>query len=235
MKILLGSVSHRKVHPHTVQCPRVASSIVSSALQRFCHVVSWSLESIPAIISVGNTSTHLIFWWQKHQTTAFVQGSGTATLSLTSSLKSPQGHLIKADDRDSKKIKRYKINTMIQKVLIEVSWNVMFHPWNTYFWFKSKFWKKKKIDHSELCYSVCSHLINSMRFINHGRLTFIEEPMVWSCGLGDSFRGDKCCYLFGARINAMRSDWQGKAWKEMEKNWTVSLRAPVRLQVGSKY
>lgn len=34
---------------------------------------------------------------------AFVQGSGTATLSLTSSLKTPQGHLIKADDRDSKK------------------------------------------------------------------------------------------------------------------------------------
>lgn len=201
----------------------------------------WSLESIPEIISVGNTSTHLIFWWQKHQTTAFVQGSGTATLSLTSSLKSPQGHLIKADDRDSekRKKKRNKINTLYKKRwsrFPDMCCFILETHLFFFFFLKQVLQKrKKKIDSSESCdYSVCSHLINFMCCINHDRLTFIEEPMVWSCGLGDSFRGDKCCYLFGARINAVRSDWQRKAWKEMEKNWTVSLRDPVRLQGGRK-
>lgn len=38
-------------------------------------------ETSPEIIKVSDTSTHLGFWWQKHQTMAFVQGSGIATLS----------------------------------------------------------------------------------------------------------------------------------------------------------
>lgn len=54
---------------------------------------------------------------------AFVHGSGTATLSLTSSLKSPQGHLIKADDRDSKKDEN---EYNVQKVLVKMSWTVFF-------------------------------------------------------------------------------------------------------------
>lgn len=176
---------------------------------------------------------------KKHQTTAFVQGSGTATLSLTSSLKSPQGHLIKADDWDSKKRKkkRNKTNTLYKKHRSRCPEMCCFIVETHLFFFLKQVLRKrkKKIDSSESCdYSICSHLINFMRCINHDRLTFIEEPMVWSCGLGDSFRGDKCCYLFGARINAVRSDWQRKAGNEMEKNWTVSLRAPVRLQGGSK-
>lgn len=47
----------------------------------------------------------------------------------------------------------------------------------------------------------CSHLINFISCVNHDSLTFIVEVMGWSCGLGDSSRGDKCCYLLRARIN----------------------------------
>lgn len=72
------------------------------------------------------------------------------------------------------------------------------------------------MDSGESCdYSACSHLIKFMRCINHHSLTFIEEAMVWSCGLGDGSR-DKCCYLFGARMNAV---WGrvGKKWKKLDR------------------
>lgn len=124
------------IHCTPLSCSVPAGEPVASChrlLQHFCHVVFWSLESIPEIISAGNTSTHLFFWWQKHQTMAFVQGSGTATLSLTSSLKTPQGHLIKADDRDSKKRRKYIQCTKgagqsVLKCVVSSSRHVFFPP-----------------------------------------------------------------------------------------------------------
>lgn len=83
--------------------------------------------------------------------------------------------------------------------------------------------KKEKIDSGESCdYSICSHLINFMCCINHDSLTFIEEPMVWSCGLGDSSHGDKCCYLFGARLNTVCSDLIQEGLKRTKKKILVA-------------
>lgn len=69
------------VHSFSIQCPRTVSSIISSLLQHHYHAVFWSLR--PSLkLSKSLTLQHISgFWWQKHQTMAFVQGSGIATLS----------------------------------------------------------------------------------------------------------------------------------------------------------
>lgn len=84
IKILLGSVLHHKVHCYTQFFHSVSQDSQQHHIIAFATSLPHSLlkyETIPEIIKVSNTSTHLGFWWQKHQTTAFVQGSGTATLS----------------------------------------------------------------------------------------------------------------------------------------------------------
>lgn len=86
----------------------------------------------------------------------------------------------------------------------------------------------------------CSHLINFISCINHDSLTFIVELMGWSCGLGDSSGGDKCCYLLRARINkvylnmcvCIQND-RGRVRKK-RKNWTWSIGAPQRLLCSNK-
>lgn len=111
----------------SVSWPRIASSIILSLLQHLCHVVFWSLESIPEIISASNTSTHLKFWWQKHQTMAFVQGSGTATLSP------PKNIFFEESSRPTHKgrwprLQKYKY--IVQTAVDKVSWYLSFPPWN---------------------------------------------------------------------------------------------------------
>lgn len=78
----------------------------------------------------------------------------------------------------------------------------------------------------------CSHLINFISCINHDSLTFIVELMGWSCGLGDSSRGDKCCYLLRARINkaCVQKD-RGRVEKKEKKKLDTEHESPKEVAV----
>lgn len=82
IKILLGIVLHHKVHCNTQFFHSVSQDSQQHHIIAFATSLPHSLlksETIPEIIKVSDT--HFGFWCPKHQTLAFVQGSGTATLS----------------------------------------------------------------------------------------------------------------------------------------------------------
>lgn len=221
------------IHSFSIQCPRIASSIISSLLQ---HSLLKS-ETIPEMIKVSNTSPHLGIWWQKHQTMAFVQGSGTATLS-------PLNYIFfEESSRPNHKEwwqRLQRCNYIVKRWLTRCLTTCFYHPVlvssQTHTRLSSKLSKQDSSESRD--YTVlghCSHLIIFISCINHDSLTFIVEVMGWSRGLGDSSRGDKCCYLLRARINrvCVQKD-RGRVGKKKKKNWTQSMRAPKRLLCSKK-
>lgn len=205
IKILLGSVSHHKVHSlDTVFFHSAAQDSQQHRIIAFATSLPRSLlksETIPEIINASNTWTHLEIWWQIHQTMAFVQGSRTATLSAL--------HYIFFEESSRPNHKgRWQRLQKCNCALPSGGWQDVsqsvftsqcrFHPRRTHVFQAS--WVNRTILNHAITMS-CSHLINFISCINHDSLTFIVEVMGWSCGLGDSSRGDKCCYLLRARIN----------------------------------
>lgn len=136
---------------------------------------------------------------------AFVQGSGTVTLSPLNYIffeKSPRPNH-KGWWQSLQRCNCIIVERWLTRCLTTCfNTQFLFHPRHADTDLSSKLSKQ---DSGESCdYNVlghCSHLINFISCINHDNLTFIVEVMGWSCGLGDSSCGDKCCYLLWARIN----------------------------------
>lgn len=233
IKILLGSVLHHKVHSYTQFFLSVPKDSQQHHIIAFATSLPHSLlksETIPEIISVSNTSTHLKFWWQKHQTMAFVQGSGTATLSPLNNI------FFEESSRPNHKgwwPRLQKCNRTLPsggwQDFSKHVWTTQcgFHPRNS----QASCAKRTIVNHAITVF--CSHLINFISCINHDSLTFIVEPMSWSCGLGDSSRGDKCCYLLRARINSVfrKTGRVEKKGKKLDTEHKSSKEVAVQQQM----
>lgn len=216
----------------SIQWPRIASSIISSLLQHHCQVVVWSLR--PSLKLSMPVTLQLILGFDVKYIRQWPLYKGVGLLhylhSIISSSKSPQGQIIKADDRGSKivtciawwRLTRCPTTCFYQPV--PVSSQTHTHI------FQASWVNRTVLNHTITMF--WSHLINFISCINHDSLTFIVEVMGWSCGLGDSSCGDKCCYLLRARLNrvCVQKD-RGRVGKK-EKNW--STRAPKRLLCRNK-
>ncbi len=146
---------------------------------------------------------------EKHQTMAFVQGSGTATLS-------PLNYIFfKESSRPNHKDWWHRLQksnfTFPNSGWLDVSqpfYLCRLHSWQTHTHISLVSRVKRTIVHHAIT-MFFSHLINFISYINHDSLTFIVEVMGWSCGLRDSSCGDKCCYLLRARINTVLRKTEG--------------------------
>lgn len=178
IKILLGSVLHHKVHSCAEFFPfsaGISSSIVSLLLQHHYPTFFWSL--IPR-----DTSTHLGFWWQKHQTMAFVQGSGTATLSPNSYiLYLWDVHKAKttcqADEREAKDVTVSLSSSGGQHVSQPAfTTHDLFNP-DRQTLGQLRGGERTAVNHLTTIFLDTAAIIEFISFINHKSLTFIVEVM----------------------------------------------------------
>lgn len=186
------------MHSLSIQCPRTASSIVSSLLQHHNRAVFWSLwPSLKLSLSV---TLQLILGSDGKNIRQWPLYKGVGLLHYLHSIISSYEESSRPNHKDRwqwlQKFNWWWLTRCLKtsfSLPLPVSSQTHRHI------FQASGVNRTIVNHAITMF--CSHLINFISCINHDSLTFIVGVMGWSCGLGDSSRGDKCCYLLRARIN----------------------------------
>lgn len=113
------------IHGFSIQCPRIASSIISSLLQHHYHTVFWSMR--PSLKLSKSVTLQLIsgFDGKNIRQRPLYKGVGLLHYlhSIISSSKSPRGQTIKTDDRGPK-----DVTVRCQIVVDKMSRNLFLPP-----------------------------------------------------------------------------------------------------------
>lgn len=119
---------------------------------------------------------------------AFVQGSGTATLSYFNCISFQR--VLKASPHRLQRCYSF---------IFKQQWGNSFSPHPAAFspGKHTNDWRENRalLNHAITMFHDTVAIINFISHINHRSLTFIVEVMGWSCGLRDSSWEYKCCYL----------------------------------------